>query len=1356
MEDSFGAIVKRARRARGWKQGDLARRMGVGQQAVSSWERGVAKPVDDDLARLAEELAIDPALLRGTVSPGAAGVTPPVRPRLTTLPFDELHPDVFEQFSLDLAKALHSEADVHRQGGQGHTQYGVDIVIEQPDGRTLAIQCKRVQKFGPAKIAEAVRMLTTDVDHTEIFLTRVASPQARAEIAKHTAWSLRDAEDLSAAVRTLADRDSAVRLIDTYFPGWRESFLGVAVPGPWLSADEFFRPFSQGNVYSHTWQLVGREAQLSSLRTWATGAGDNGAVAMLLGRGGIGKTRLLRSLADTLADHGLKVRFLDPNAVVEPEHLELFPRGDLIVIIDDAHDRTDIAQIVSGLCRFRPDAKVLLSLRPYAKTQVLSELRKAGRHQSEIPTNALEDLTVAEGESLASAVLGADAAPAIVRRLAAIAPDCPLLIVVGAGLVSRGLLDPMRLEASDDIRSEILRAFGDVLAGAPHAHGAQQRREVLDMIAVLQPFRLDQADFRQAASNLIGRPFDQILPHVRGLQEAGALIRRDESVRVVPDLLGDVLLAQASVDGESGISTGYLDRVCKAVSGEPLRHAVVNASRVDWQTHNLGNGRGSAVAVLWKALYDAFEAGTESDRVHILDAVRQVAVLQPCHTMTLVDKVVETLPDEADGATAGGRLILGIPGILHRVALNRDYLGEAADKLWSMARTDIRPPHQHPEHPIRVLTDLAEYGVDKPDWFQRTMIEAAQRWLHEIDVADHPYSPLTVLEPLLATEFEERISDGFALALRGLPVDSNLVAPLRERVVDLAFAEARAGDLRRAVRGVQTLGSAISYPNGMFGRVPDDAELASWTPGFIDILQRMERFVREPALDPVVIVAVRKVVEGHAKYWSLDTTEAARAVLDALPEDIDCRLAHVLHDGWGPSLPDMEEFNNYYKHQQDLFARLAADMSMGRRAEEVADHLIRRLAVEHQVHDGGTTAPGQFVRTLVEDRPDVGAALVNRALSMADVPSDLVTTAFSTLVETAPSTAILLMDGLLNSPVDEHIRVVAHALSWGRGTRTELFDGEGDLIRSLLTHDDFAVRKLALAAARTLGNDHQDLARELLISALAVDSEALVVEIATMLVSPGYLHWTHLTTSDLGNLIDRLRSCPSLDDHHISKLLGELSAAHPEEVLELLISRIEIAEGRDLSDFQPLPFRWMSPLRLNESTKFESFLRRVLNWIAQRPDSWRRTWFGSRVFKEVSVRFDDVVLKVLSDAMKSGQRQQVHAVASVLREAPRDFAWTRVEFVVEALRIAERIDEQAVQAIGEGLHAAATQGFRTRTPGRPSQSDEIQRDEARSVAERLPAGSIEHRFFSSLAEAAESQIQWHLDRDDRMQDRRPW
>ena len=84
------------------------------------------------------------------------------------------------------------------------------------------------------------------------------------------------------------------------------------------------------------------------------------------------------------------------------------------------------------------------------------------------------------------------------------------------------------------------------------------------------------------------RPFDQVVPYLSALEDAQVLQRRGTSLRVVPDLLGDAVLAGACVDAGSGVATGYLDRVYRAADGAALMHLFVNGSRVDWQVRQTG------------------------------------------------------------------------------------------------------------------------------------------------------------------------------------------------------------------------------------------------------------------------------------------------------------------------------------------------------------------------------------------------------------------------------------------------------------------------------------------------------------------------------------------------------------------------------------------------------------------------------------------------------------------------------------------------------------------------------------------------------------------------------------------------
>src|SRR5665647_3124593 len=219
-------------------------------------------------------------------------------------------------------------------------------------------------------------------------------------MAKYPHWELWDGEDIARFIRTRMTMDAAVRLVDTYFHNHREPFLGVARPGPWVTANDFYAPASGDQIFTHDWSLAGRITELADLRE-AVRAGRHG-IARLVARGGLGKTRLLRSVAEAFETEKWFVRFLPYGAKADPEAFELLPStGPLLVIIDDGHDRSDIAEILAHLRRRNLDSKLLIAMRPYGEVGLSQDLRRAGILLSELSTTTLADLTQDEAENLA-------------------------------------------------------------------------------------------------------------------------------------------------------------------------------------------------------------------------------------------------------------------------------------------------------------------------------------------------------------------------------------------------------------------------------------------------------------------------------------------------------------------------------------------------------------------------------------------------------------------------------------------------------------------------------------------------------------------------------------------------------------------------------------------------------------------------------------------------------------------------------------------------------------------------------------------------------------------------------------------
>jgi hypothetical protein len=330
------------------------------------------------------------------------------------------------------------------------------------------------------------------------------------------------------------------------------------------------------------------------------------------------------------------------------------------------------------------------------------------------------------------------------------------------------------------------------------------------------------------------------------------LLRRGDSLRIVPDLLGDVILAQACFDERAGASTGFLSHLVEVAKGETLWGVFVNVSRVDWQVRQQVKGSSLADS-LWGALENETKSTDLPGLLAVLSLLSKVAYFQPERTLSLVRWILSNPRDETGpGDNWLGKLyrltwqdvLHDAAPVLRTVAYHFDFLSEACDLLWELAQTDTRPPHQHSAHPLRLLHDLAKFELSKPRVYNKAIIGIASRWFND----ENCLSPLEVLDPLLATEGYSGTYANYTFSFRPFALDLSSVLPLRQRVIDLAFNEAQSSNVRRAASGVKTVGNALKFPVGEFRRDVSTAERAQWVPNFVDTIRKLGQIAVNPRL----------------------------------------------------------------------------------------------------------------------------------------------------------------------------------------------------------------------------------------------------------------------------------------------------------------------------------------------------------------------------------------------------------------------------------------------------------------------------------------------------------------------------
>jgi transcriptional regulator with XRE-family HTH domain len=1370
----IGERIRAERSRQGWDQAELARRLGdsVGQQTISAWETGRSRPQREMVVLLAGvfDLDVDELLQAAGYSPHSNKADQPgelpVRPLLTLLPAEKLQPDTFEELIADIAGALYPHAQVARFGGRGHAQSGFDIVVQSHGRFQAGFQCKRHREFGARKVAGAVAAASLDVDQAYLVISRqVASRGARLEMRKHPHWQLWDSEDISRTIRSLPN-DAKLRIVNTYFPGFREPFLGLAEPGPWLTTDEFHRPLVAGAIYSQAWRLVGRSQELSDI----VGFIDNAALplAFLVGRGGIGKSRLLLEAARLTEDRGIPVRFLRPGVDLQPQDYERLPEAPrLLIVIDDAHEQAaHVLASLNDLNRVRPGARVILTLRPYALPALRSELIQLGVMLGDLPVWELGDLGVSDAVQLATQALG-DVDARLAERLGRLTVDCPFITVVAGVLIQRGELDPACLDHEERIRDAVLDRFREVVTATAAGGDKDQRSGVLDAVAAFQPFRSDDGAFQRSLAALTELSYDQAFRHLRSLEEAGVLIRRGASMRIVPDLLGDVVLARIAFDEASRASTRFIERAWEAAEGNAKVNVFTNANRVDWQTRHDYAGAQPLVDTLWDALEADLSAAGIEVRLEIARIVEQVAYFNPHRALRVVRWLIDN-PTANTGASnhdlvrwlvgpaQQSDLLAALAPILRNVAYHLDCVPDAFALLRRLAAGDSRPLNQYPNHPMRILSELCALDPAKPLAYNQAMVDVVDAWL-TADPGPETFRALSLLQPMLATEGMTTTAEGWTVQLRHHFFLPDSVKELRARVVAIALRELRSTDLARAYQAVKLLESGLHAPMGQAGRPVGD----TWTESLMGILEPLRQLVSEVRLDPFIYVGIRAAVKWHAEFSTTTTRNAAQAVLDALPAELEDRVALALYDGWGHLAARSDSLHETDQAQRRRNHQLAQDLLAAGGVAHAVDLLAARLSAQQVSDDQGRSAsPGPFAWALVACEAAVGETICQRvAREPSSTLASLIPVALAALAEADVAGAIESARLLLETNSVGLRQAVAQAFGWNRGARAVVADDEIALLQSLARDPDPYVRQAMVMACRRLAATEPTTALHLLAGIPFADSPRVAAEVFEVLAGTSTLFCEKVSETDRVRFLEQIAVCSSIDGYWIEQFFSELSSTDPKTALSFLTERIDRWEGARAGgdeQYRPLPHHWNFPLRFREGTGFLGYIRDLLQWLTEHPGSWHRHEGGGRLFAAMAGQYDEPVVRLLEEALVGASEARLRAVASVVRYAPRRFVFDNVLFVRRLLAAAANAGDAAEGRVFNALHASVLSGVRFGASGRPFAEDVEQEQESRRIAADLPLGSPEHRFYRFLEASAAESIRRNEEEDARMLDGRAW
>ena len=1126
---------------------------------------------------------------------------------------------------------------------------------------------------------------------------------------------------------------------------------------PFVAPSEYFAPFEDPvRLFNHAWMQVGRRDLVERLVEFTDS--ENHAVALLPGRGGIGKSRLLREFARQY-ESGTRSRrllFVVPDVPISPSSIDALPNEPLVIVVDDAHRHADISTLLSSIRRRQPAAKVLLSSRPNGVDRLNSALGRAAYDVREILRfEDLGELTREEVKDLARQALGTRQAH-LADRLASITRDSPLITVVGGQLIAEGKVHPDLLQQNEEFLHVVLGAFEDVLLGKVHEQIPEERcQDLLRLISAVAPVYPENEEFQRSGAQFLGISTAQLLGALDVLEEAGVLIRRGKALRITPDVLADHLLEDACLT-RSGQPTGYGRQVYDAFGSEHQIRVFANLAELDWRRRASGRPVVDLLTNIWSEIEEDFRTASPFRRLTILKALDDVAFYQPGPSLRIVELAISHPSAAEDGgeyrvfgsSISNESVLRELPRLLRRIAYHPEYTSRCCDLLWQLGRDDQRELNPYPEHAIRVLQDLARYDHEKPVGYNEMVLAAVERWMREPDVHDHRHSPCDVLDPLLAKVGESSRTEGFQIVFHPFQVSRERTAHIRERAIVIMTEAAHGDSLKGAVRAVKSLHEVVRNPMGIFGMELSPEQEAAWIPEQLQAMEVLYSVCTRPR-DALAYLKCVEAVDWHVEFGDEGPLkERAKEIIASVPRVPDLFLTEaLLAHGVGLDLDGEEEDKTGLRRWERFEARrkMAAQCLLEAcpDAEEGCNRIVERISTIESA--GADVSVHHLLMYLAEADPTYAARLVEIVIERIHTPlaAHLSPLLYQVRVVdearylSAAEKILRTGDPALGASLAASLR----GADWSAGVSAD----HEKVFRSLLSNPDPWVRRVALGSLSSLGEHGPRRAIDLALSA-DIGSESYLAEELCGIFNPK--HGTvaeQLLDEEWEILLSRLEAAEDIGGYHAGELLAYAARLTPRGVMRLFLNRLERSPESG-SRFRPLPSEFQRDLcGFSESPDYNDILRDIRDRALTYPDSIQY-WLPD-LYSIVS-GYDESGLSVLNEWIESGDAMKIEGASRLLRKAHHDFVFQHIDSTARMLERAKLAGDEVFREVMGNLFSLAISGEYHGTPGQPMPRKVSMQDRAEELAARADLPSTARDFYAALARHAEKSIRDDLARDE--------
>jgi hypothetical protein len=596
---------------------------------------------------------------------------------------------------------------------------------------------------------------------------------------------------------TLARHDREIRELQQHLPVERaKTFYQPKTSAEYTSRNSPLFDFDQ--------TLRGRRTRIAELDAFLNDPTQK--IAVLPGRGGIGKTKLMRAWSENKT--GWQILWASQHGVWHEGSINEIPPTNTLLIVDDAHLYDGLDKIVSAVSS-RTGAgqlKLLIGTRPSGVAPIDGILARLANSASAVRFKKLSIISLRATVELAKEVLGPKH-ESQAERLAEVSKDTPLITVVGGKLIARGEITPNLLLNHEDFRAEVFNKFLEERTGELPSSG-QPNSVLLGLVAALQPVDPDKDDFVAKAAVFLSLRPDQIHDGLDFLEGREVLVRVGGKLRIVPDLFADYLLELASIYPD-GRPKGYADAVFALFESTHLVNLLRNFGELEWRFTRDGEDS-RLMNEIWSLIQKRFQGQDAADRRHLLRTAQPIAVFHPVHIHKLIkiamDQRAASMKKFGVFRATQVHILALLPALLGVTIYTEKVSADAFARLWELAHhesSDVSGPAQ------RTLKSAIGYERDKYTLYNERFLGFVEKLSETASSYDGDFTPFNLVTQLLVHEYEISEWRNGSFRFTRVPVPYEMTKSLRERALRVIDRATYSADVRTAVSAVRSFMSVL-------------------------------------------------------------------------------------------------------------------------------------------------------------------------------------------------------------------------------------------------------------------------------------------------------------------------------------------------------------------------------------------------------------------------------------------------------------------------------------------------------------------------------------------------------------------